>query len=494
MLSEGIAARRGRFSAYLHRDRVNGRLRGRRGARLAAITSGGAIPDNGALQRGRRTGRHGRRNRRRRLRRREHGRRRHAARQHLVAHPAGDHRPVIVEDAHGARADHPFWRGEAPARTAELSAASPRSAEPVSELAPAPSGAAADRAPRRRRGRLAHDQLRPRSRRRGADRRLPRSKRAPSSARCLPPTTVVAERFFDEGGGMQLVIHAPFGGRINKAWGLALRKKFCRSFNFELQAAATDNGINIALAEQHSFPLGDVFRFLSPIDGAGSARTGGACRRRSSARGGDGTRARSLALLRFRGGKKVPIHVQRIQSDDLLASVFPDAAACQENIEGRHPDPESPAGARGDERRPERGDGSRRTEGRARAHRRRPHPLRRRRHAVPSALLARDSERESLRLSRRCAAGGATGARGGDAAGSARNGALGNRPPRSRGDSRGHGRCVAGRSRRRRSPRRAADTDCPAARSWAGRGCRSSRSSRHQDEPDARSSTDERIS
>jgi ATP-dependent helicase Lhr and Lhr-like helicase len=77
-------------------------------------------------------------------------------------------------------------------------------------------------------------------------------------------TTIVAERFFDEGGGMQLVIHAPFGGRINKAWGLALRKRFCRSFNFELQAAATDNGLNISLAEQHSFPLGDVFHFLHP--------------------------------------------------------------------------------------------------------------------------------------------------------------------------------------------------------------------------------------
>ena len=79
----------------------------------------------------------------------------------------------------------------------------------------------------------------------------------------VPTTqTIIAERFFDEGGGMQLIIHAPFGGRVNKAWGLALRKRFCRSFNFELQAAATDNGLNIALSEQHSFPLGDVFHYL----------------------------------------------------------------------------------------------------------------------------------------------------------------------------------------------------------------------------------------
>ena len=154
-------------------------------------------------------------------------------------------------------------------------------------------------------------------------------------------TTVIAERFFDEGGGMQLVIHAPFGGRINKAWGLSLRKRFCVGFNFELQAAATDNGLNIALAEQHSFPLGDVFHFLqadtvqpileqaaldSPIFGT---------RWRWDAN-------RALALLRFQNGKKVPPQIQRIRSDDLLASVFPDAAACFENIEGERKIPDHP--------------------------------------------------------------------------------------------------------------------------------------------------------
>ena len=140
---------------------------------------------------------------------------------------------------------------------------------------------------------------------------------------------------------MQLVIHAPFGGRINKAWGLSLRKRFCVGFNFELQAAATDNGLNIALAEQHSFPLGDVFHFLqaesvqpileqaaldSPIFGT---------RWRWDAN-------RALALLRFQNGKKVPAQIQRMRSDDLLASVFPDAAACFENIEGERKIPDHP--------------------------------------------------------------------------------------------------------------------------------------------------------
>ena len=154
--------------------------------------------------------------------------------------------------------------------------------------------------------------------------------------------TVIAERFFDEGGGMQLVIHAPFGGRINKAWGLALRKRFCRSFNFELQAAATDEGLNISLAEQHSFPLEDVFRFLQPETVKEvlqqAALTGSpifATRWRWDAN-------RALALLRFQGGKKVPPNIQRMRADDLLASVFPDVAACQENIEGDIQVPDHP--------------------------------------------------------------------------------------------------------------------------------------------------------
>src|SRR5258708_8804694 len=146
-------------------------------------------------------------------------------------------------------------------------------------------------------------------------------------------STVIAERFFDEGGGMQLVIHAPFGGRINKAWGLALRKRFCRGFNFELQAAATDNGLNISLAEQHSFPLADVFQFLTThtvtelLEQASLASPIFKTRFRWDA-------TRSLQLLRFQKGKKVPPQIQRTRGEDLLASVFPQAAACFENIEG----------------------------------------------------------------------------------------------------------------------------------------------------------------
>src|ERR1700723_1521248 len=146
-------------------------------------------------------------------------------------------------------------------------------------------------------------------------------------------TTVIAERFFDESGGMQLVIHAPFGGRINKAWGLALRKRFCRSFNFELQAAATDNGLNISLAEQHSFPLADVFHFLHAssvqevLEQAVLDSPLFTTRWRWDA-------GRALALLRFRGGKRVAPYIQRMRADDLLAGVFPEALACQENIEG----------------------------------------------------------------------------------------------------------------------------------------------------------------
>ena len=132
---------------------------------------------------------------------------------------------------------------------------------------------------------------------------------------------------------MQLVIHAPFGARINKAWGLALRKRFCRSFNFELQAAATDNGLNISLGEQHSFPLADVFHYLQPtsvkqvLEQAVLAAPLFTVRWRWAA-------GRALALLRFQGGKKIPPQIQRMRAEDLLAAVFPQAIACQENIVG----------------------------------------------------------------------------------------------------------------------------------------------------------------
>jgi ATP-dependent Lhr-like helicase len=344
MLAEGIAARRGRYGAYIHRDRVNHKLRARRGARLAAITSGGAIPETALFT--------------------------------VVAEPdgvvvgtldedfavesmAGDimllgnsswrirrvegkSGRVLVEDAHGAPPTVPFWRGEAPARTEELSAhvadlrkeisdrlhnifpvgvsqAQPAVAETVAWL----------------KEECGLDDA-------GAEQAIEYILQGRAVLGDVPTqSTIIAERFFDEGGGMQLIIHAPYGGRINKAWGLALRKRFCRSFNFELQAAATDNGLNIALAEQHSFPLGDVFHFLNAetvqpvLEQASLASPFFGTRWRWDAN-------RALALLRFQSGKKVPPQIQRMRSDDLLASVFPDVAACQENIVGDIQIPDHP--------------------------------------------------------------------------------------------------------------------------------------------------------
>src|SRR6202043_1089836 len=130
--------------------------------------------------------------------------------------------------------------------------------------------------------------------------------------------TVVAERFFDEAGGMQLVIHAPFGARINKAWGLALRKRFCRTFNFELQAAATDNGIVLSLGEQHSFPLEVVFEFLRPETVEDVLTQALLAAPMFGARWRWNT-SRALAILCFAHGARVPAPIQRMRADDLLA-------------------------------------------------------------------------------------------------------------------------------------------------------------------------------
>jgi ATP-dependent Lhr-like helicase len=344
MLSEGIAAKRGRYGAYVHRDRVNGKLRARRGARLAAITSGGAIPDNSLYT--------------------------------VVAEPDGvvvgtvdedfavesnrgdimllgntswmirrvetNSGRMLVQDAHGAPPSVPFWRGEAPARTQELSAHVGELREKISGMLPrtSPVGFSATQPDVAASVSWLKEECGLDDS--GAEQAIEYILQGRAVLGAVPTQkTVIAERFFDEGGGMQLVIHAPFGGRINKAWGLSLRKRFCVGFNFELQAAATDNGLNIALAEQHSFPLGDVFHFLqaetvqpileqaaldSPIFGT---------RWRWDAN-------RALALLRFQNGKKVPPQIQRMRSDDLLASVFPDAAACFENIEGERKIPDHP--------------------------------------------------------------------------------------------------------------------------------------------------------
>ena len=344
MLSEGIAAKRGRYGAYLHRDRVNGKLRARRGARLAAITSGGAIPDNSLYA--------------------------------VVAEPDGivvgtvdedfavesnrgdimllgntswmirrietNAGRVLVQDAHGAPPSVPFWRGEAPARTEELSAHVGTVREKISEMLPhtSPVGFSATQPEVAAAvGWLKEECGLDDS---GAEQAIEYVLQGRAVLGAVPTqTSVIAERFFDEGGGMQLVIHAPFGGRINKAWGLALRKRFCVGFNFELQAAATDNGLNIALAEQHSFPLGDVFNFLQAatvqpiLEQAALDSPIFATRWRWDAN-------RALALLRFQNGKKVPAQIQRMRSEDLLASVFPDAAACFENIQGERQIPDHP--------------------------------------------------------------------------------------------------------------------------------------------------------
>jgi ATP-dependent Lhr-like helicase len=320
MLSEGIATSRGRSGAYLHRDAVNRRVRGRRGARLTAITSGGAIPET--------------------------------AQYLVVAEPQGitvgtldedfaveslagdvfllgttswrirrvERGRVRVEDAHGAAPGIPFWLGEAPGRTEELSREVARLRQDVERTGVCPPECGLDRL--------------------GAVQLVEYIQAGGAALGAMPSADrVVAERFFDEAGGMQLVIHAPFGSRINRAWGLALRKRFCRSFNFELQAAATDNGIVISLGEQHSFPLEIVFEFLRPetvepvLTQAVLASPMFGARWRWNA-------TRALAIPRYAGGRKVPPQIQRMKSDDLMAAVFPDQAACPENLasEVRIPD------------------------------------------------------------------------------------------------------------------------------------------------------------
>ncbi len=330
MLAEGIATSRGRSGAFLHLDRVNGNVRGRRGARLAAITSGGAIPDNAAYAvtaepDGRNVGT--------------------LDEDFAVESLAGDvfllgthswrikrvgSGRVYVEDAKGAPPSVPFWLGEAPGRSAELSHAVSETRECILELSADPTAAiefllkecGVEEA--------------------GARQAIAYVQAGAASLGALPTeSTVIAERFFDEGGGMQLVLHAPFGSRINRAWGLALRKRFCRTFNFELQAAATDNGLLISLTEGHAFPLELVFEFLKPqtleqvLTQAMLDTPMFTSRWRWNA-------SRALAILRFRGGTKVPAPIQRMRSDDLLASVFPDQVACAENLTGEIRIPDHP--------------------------------------------------------------------------------------------------------------------------------------------------------
>jgi len=325
MLSDGIVTARGRAGAYLHRDQVNHIVRGRRGARLAAITSGGAIPDN--------------------------------ANYLVVAEPEGatvgtvdedfavesmsgdvfllgttswrirrvENGRVRVEDAHGAAPSIPFWNGEAPGRTAELSAEVSRLRTDIL-AAPEPDWLLRE---------AGLDRL-------GAEQAIAYVQSGARALGVLPASAhVVAERFFDEGGGMQFVLHAPFGARVNRAWGLALRKRFCRTFNFELQAAATDNGIVLSLGEQHSFPLDIVFEFLRP-ETVGDVLTQALLDAPMFTARWRWNASRALAILRFAHGSRVPAPIQRMRSDDLLAATFPDQAACAENLTGPPRIPDHP--------------------------------------------------------------------------------------------------------------------------------------------------------
>jgi len=330
MLAEGFTTKRGRRGAHLHYDGVNRRLRARRGARLAAITSGGAIPDIGDYR--------------------------------VILEPtetfvgtlnedfaiessAGDifqlgnasylitkveSGQVRVADAQGQPPTIPFWLGEAPARTVELS-------EEVSRLR-----ADLDTRLDDQRGAIAWLESET-GLQEAAGRQLVEYLGATKKTLGLIPTqeSIVLERFFDEAGGMQLVLHAPFGARVNKAWGLALRKRFCRSFNFELQAAATDDAIVISLGPHHSFALEDVFQYLKPqtaehlLVQAMLDAPMFQSRWRWNA-------TRALAVLRSLGGKKVPTPLQRMQAEDLSAAVFPDQLACPENLVGDREIPDHP--------------------------------------------------------------------------------------------------------------------------------------------------------
>ncbi|MGH8177719.1 MAG: DEAD/DEAH box helicase, partial [Steroidobacter sp.] len=341
MLAEGFATRRGRRGALLYHDAVNHVLRGRKGARLTAITSGGAIPDTADYQvmlepEGHLVGT--------------------VNEDFAVESLAGDvfqlgnssyriirveRSTVRVEDARGEAPTIPFWLGEAPGRTDELSAAVSRLRDEIAQRLRAGDGHISEpeeraRAPLTRPDVSAMDYLincvglcEP-----AASQLLAYLSSAHAALGCLPTQqTVVFERFFDEAGGMQLVVHSPFGSRINRAWGLALRKRFCRTFNFELQAAATEDTIILSLTTAHSFELIDVAKYLHPntardiLIQALLAAPMFTTRWRWDA-------SIALALPRFRGGKKVPPPLARMNAEDLLASVFPDQVACGENLVG----------------------------------------------------------------------------------------------------------------------------------------------------------------
>ncbi len=339
MLSRGYATRNGRRGALIHYDSIERQLRARKGSRMSAILNGGAIPEVfdyrvllepeghflGTLNE-----------------------------DFAIESLPGDvfqlgntswrilrigNGVVRVADAEGQPPSMPFWLGEAPARSDEMSAAVSRLRASVDALLPGPDvprregelGSAIDF--------LVKQYFLPASAAEQIAAYLAEGKRALGA---VPTTqTLVLERFFDESGGMQLVLHAPFGSRINRAWGLALRKKFCQGFNFELQAAATEEGVLLSLGAPHSFALQEVFRYLHP----------GSVRETLVQAVLDSpifetrwrwTTTLALAVPRHRGGARVPNQLQRMYAEDLLQSVFPDAAACLDNLQGAREVPEHP--------------------------------------------------------------------------------------------------------------------------------------------------------
>ncbi len=330
MLAEGFSTRRGRHGALIHHDAIHRVLRPRRGARLTAITSGGAIPDTADYQ--------------------------------VVLEPAGylvgtvnedfaveslagdvfqlgntsyrilrvERGTVRVEDAEGMPPSIPFWLGEAPGRTDELSSAVSRLRRELGERIELSREAALAWLAASGVGEAAAAQL------------VDYLAAARAALGCLPTQdTVVLERFFDESGGMQLIVHAPFGVRVNRAWGLALRKRFCRQFNFELQAAATEDSLVLSLTTAHSFELAETARYLR----SGTVRsllTQAVCAAPMFVTRWRWASSIALALPRFRGGRRVPPPLARMQAEDLLASVFPDQVACAENVPGELEIPDHP--------------------------------------------------------------------------------------------------------------------------------------------------------
>ena len=335
MLCEGFSTRRGRQSAYLHRDAVQGRLRARRGARLTAITCGGAIPDNADYQ--------------------------------VVLEPAGtfigtlnedfaiesaagdvfqlgncsyrilrvESGRVRVEDARGQPPTVPFWIGEAPARSTELSGAVSRLRAEVDAALPTVDATAISACCVQLEARHALAPL--------AARQLVEYLAAAKAMLGVLPTQqqLVLERFFDEAGDMHLVIHAPFGARINRALGLVLRKRFCRAFNFELQAAATEDAVVLSLGETHSFALGDVPRFLNSRS-AEAVLVQALLDAPMFATRWRWVATTSLAVRRARAGRKTPAPLQRMAAEDLISVVFPDQLACAENLGGEREIPDHP--------------------------------------------------------------------------------------------------------------------------------------------------------